>query len=273
MNFLRGVSLFNIPRVGITQSVRHFSVTSPTLVRRTYDRFYKITKQLTRIDKTDYQPGQERPKYLSVPKEMPKYPKYDYETRFFKRQNRGLFGGAQRKRSKTCSEYFNKNLSARRPNVLKTSLWSETLNRRVRVKITANVIKTIHKEGGLDQYLLKSTPGRIKTMGLKAWQMRYDLLKVQERKERGTVRATEVGKDGKRVNKGTREVKYIHPGGLKFYASRAKMLKKLEYVVQRDSYFPIKPYTFERRYGWWSYEQIVEKLQEHNWDFSDVAER
>ena len=41
-------------------------------------------------------------------------------------------------------------------------------------------IKTISKEGGLDQYLLKSTPARVKTMGLKAWQLRYRILQERE---------------------------------------------------------------------------------------------
>ena len=108
MNFFKGVSLVNIPRIssiGITQPVRYFSITSPIFARKTYDRYYKITKQLTSIDKRDYQPGQERPKYMSVPKEMPKFPRYDYETRFFKSQNRGLYGGLQRKSSKNVQNF------------------------------------------------------------------------------------------------------------------------------------------------------------------------
>ncbi|KAF6065228.1 Ribosomal L28 family protein [Candida albicans] len=76
-----------------------------------------------------YEIGQERPDNISIPKDLPEFPKYEYEPRFFKRQNRGLYGGLQRKRSKSCSEYLNKTLRAHRPNVQWTKLWSETLNR------------------------------------------------------------------------------------------------------------------------------------------------
>ena len=66
----------------------------------------------------------------------------------FKRQNRGLYGGLQRKRSKSCSEYLNKTLRAHRPNVQWTKLWSETLNKRLRLRVATRVLKTISKEGG-----------------------------------------------------------------------------------------------------------------------------
>lgn len=266
MNFFKGVSLVNIPRIssiGITQPVRYFSITSPIFARKTYDRYYKITKQLTSIDKRDYQPGQERPKYMSVPKEMPKFPRYDYETRFFKSQNRGLYGGLQRKSSKKCSEFLNKTLRSHKPNAVWTKLWSETLNKKLRLKVAVKVLKTISKEGGLDAYLLKSTPGRIKTMGLKAWQLRYELLQAQEQKERGTVTL---------LDDQVKPVTYIHSNGLKFHATKEELLDELHEAVQRDSYYPIKLIHFERRYSWWSTKQIVDKLEQYKWDFSKFAQ-
>ena len=65
----------------------------------------------------------------------------------FKRQNRGLYG-LQRKRSKSCSEYLNKTLRAHRPNVQWTKLWSETLNKRLRLRVATRVLKPYLKKEG-----------------------------------------------------------------------------------------------------------------------------
>ena len=45
------------------------------------------------------------------------------------------------------------------PNLQKTSLHSEALDRMVRLKITTQAIRTIERAGGLDAYLL-ATPDR-----------------------------------------------------------------------------------------------------------------
>ena len=263
MNVFRG--LISIPRISCVSqiySARQLSSTLPLSTKRTYDKFYKITKQLQPIDKNVYEIGQERPDNISIPKDLPEFPKYEYEPRFFKRQNRGLYGGLQRKRSKSCSEYLNKTLRAHRPNAQWTKLWSETLNRRLRLRVATRVLKTISKEGGLDQYLLKSTPARVKTMGLKAWQLRYRILQEREQKQRGNVTLL----DGT-----TKPIQYISSNGLKFHATKDAMLSELYEAVQRDSYYPIKPFHFERDYSWLSYEEIVKKLEQYNWDFSELA--
>ena len=105
-------------------------------------------------------------------------------------------------------------------------------------------IKTISKEGGLDQYLLKSTPARVKTMGLKAWQLRYRIL--QER-----------GKTERKCHPTGWYNPIYQANGLKFHATKDAMLSELYEAVQRDSYYPIKPFHFERDYSWLSYEEIV----------------
>ncbi len=55
------------------------------------------------------------------------------------------------------------NKSRRRflPNVQQTSLLSDSLGRMVRLKITANAIRTIEKNGGLDAYLMKTPTAKL----------------------------------------------------------------------------------------------------------------
>ncbi|KAI5952932.1 hypothetical protein KGF57_004120 [Candida theae] len=228
---------------------------------KNYDKFYKILKYTKPIDETQYEIGQEHPRGLRIPQHIPEFPKYKYEARFFKRQNRGLYGGLQRKRSKTCSEYFNKNLRAHKPNIRRAKLWSEILGKKINVKVSTRVLRTLTKEGGVDPYLLKSTPARIKTMGLTGWKLRYQLLQQLEQKERGSVE----------INSGeeVRPVTFIHPvDGRKFVATKQELLAVLFDLVQRDSYYPIKPTEFEKQYSWLSMKEIVNRLDAYGYDFT-----
>jgi large subunit ribosomal protein L28 len=42
------------------------------------------------------------------------------------------------------------------PNLLNVTLQSEALNRRVRLRVSANALKTVDHRGGLDAFLLKA---------------------------------------------------------------------------------------------------------------------
>jgi large subunit ribosomal protein L28 len=42
------------------------------------------------------------------------------------------------------------------PNLLNVTMTSESLNRRVRLRISANALKTVDHRGGLDAFLLKA---------------------------------------------------------------------------------------------------------------------
>lgn len=56
-----------------------------------------------------------------------------------------------------------KNRTRRRflPNVQETSLYSETLGRPVRLKVTAAGLRTIDHKGGLDAYLIQTAPSKL----------------------------------------------------------------------------------------------------------------
>jgi len=47
------------------------------------------------------------------------------------------------------------------PNVQRKRLWSDTLNRMVQFNVTASALRWIDKAGGLDNYLLKTSPKKL----------------------------------------------------------------------------------------------------------------
>lgn len=248
MNFFRfGVSS------GPWNSIRSFSQAATV-----QDKYYKILRYVKPIDTTVYKEGDELPKGKHIPYYKPTHPQYKYETNFFKRQNRGLFGGLQRSRSKTCSPNGkNKNLRFHLPNIVKTKLWSETLNRQIQTHVTTSVLKTITKEGGLDAYLTKDKPARVKTLGLKGWKLRYEILKKREFNELGFVN--------------DRKVYYIHPDGLKITVGRRKLLQELYPLVYKDNYYPITWDQFLKAHTVLSTKEMVDKLQSYNYDFSSIS--
>ncbi|KAI3405240.2 hypothetical protein KGF56_001955 [Candida oxycetoniae] len=254
----------NLTRIGISRPCgawqnnltcfRFFASTVYCHATQKHDKFYKLLKYTRKVDETEYTIGQDHPSGLRIPAEVPNYPKYKYEARFFKRQNKGLYGGLQRSSGTTCSEFLNKTRRARTPNIRRAKLWSEILNKKVNLRVSTRVLRTLTKEGGLDEYLLKSTPARMKTMGLMGWKLRYQLLQQLEAKNRGSVEL----KDGKTV-----PITYIHPDGRKFIVPKEQLLNKLYEMVQRDSYYPVLPNQFNKNYSWMSFEEIVNRLDSH----------
>ena len=107
-----------------------------------------------------------------------KIPEYPYgPSQLFKQQDRGLYG------RKTIQ--FGNNVSSKtetttrrywKPNVLSKSLYSVTLKKKIKLRITSNVLKTIDREGGLDEYLLKQSEKRIKELGPLGWALRWTLM-------------------------------------------------------------------------------------------------
>ena len=63
-------------------------------------------------------------------------------------------------------------------NIQHKKLYSKGLNRRIRVRLTAKVLRTIDKVGGLDEYLLGHKPARLKELGPRGWALRWRLLQI-----------------------------------------------------------------------------------------------
>ncbi|SCW00384.1 LAFE_0C03004g1_1 [Lachancea fermentati] len=128
-----------------------------------------------------YNVGDRKPAF--VPKQRKEFPDYKYgESNIFKQSNKGLYGGSFVQYGNNVSESKKKTRRRWLPNVIKKGLWSETLNRNVSIKMTAKVLRTITKEGGIDNYLVKDKSARIKELGPTGWKLRYRVLQQQEKK-------------------------------------------------------------------------------------------
>lgn len=252
MNSLR--SLIGITWPGASHLIGPRALSS-SVVAMSKEKYYKLTKYAKQIDNTEYKAGDRRPD-ISIPYYGHKYPKYAYEARFFKRQNRGLYAGLQRRSSYICSENGNKTKSYNLPNVVKAKLWSEALNKAVSTRVTTTLLRTVTREGGLDNYLMKDKPARIKTMGLKGWQLKYRIMKKKELEERSK------GSDV--------PIYHILESGKKITATRNELLKLLYPLVYRDSYKPICQEKYLRTYAFWTTEELVAKLESYNFDFSRI---
>lgn len=251
MNFLRHFPVAPVaqPFVG----ARFFFCTSLVLA----EKYYKITKYAKPVDTNIYSAGQEAPYNKVISRVKKLYPEYEYETMFFKRQNRGLYGGLQRKRSKTCSESGNKTTRAHLPNIVKAKLWSETLNKQIKTRVSTTVLRTVTKEGGLDKYLLKDKPARVKTMGLKGWRLKYDIMKKNE-----------IAENSKGLD---HTVYHILDSGKKITVGRGKLLKALYPYVFKDSYEPIEWNQFLKTHTVLTTEELVQKLEQYGYDFAPVS--
>ncbi|KAL1605351.1 hypothetical protein SLS60_004899 [Paraconiothyrium brasiliense] len=120
--------------------------------------------------------GSHLPKYV-IPQNV-RIPEYPYGTsELYKQQDRGLYGGKM--------IHFGNNVSKKtetktrrywKPNVLNKALYSVALKKKIKLRVTSNVIKQIDREGGLDEYLLKQSDSRIKELGPLGWALRWTLL-------------------------------------------------------------------------------------------------
>lgn len=59
------------------------------------------------------------------------------------------------------------------------NFYVEALGARIKTRLTLRVLKTIRREGGLENYLLKSKPARIKELGPGGWNLRWLLMQTQ----------------------------------------------------------------------------------------------
>jgi large subunit ribosomal protein L28 len=84
-----------------------------------------------------------------------------HSTNKLARADRGLFGGTTKMFGNQISHSVRHSRRTWSPNVHSKRLWSDALNCRVRVKVTAGVLRTIDIKGGLDNYLLESKDKKI----------------------------------------------------------------------------------------------------------------
>ncbi|KAL7929134.1 hypothetical protein V8C35DRAFT_316320 [Trichoderma chlorosporum] len=113
-------------------------------------------------------------------------PPYPYgDRRVYKQSNNGLYGSARiRFGNNVAEKHNNKSRRFWRPNVHVKTFLMPSLGARIKTRLTLRVLKTIRREGGLENYLLKSKPARVKELGPGGWNLRWLLMQssaVQQR--------------------------------------------------------------------------------------------
>ncbi|USP81017.1 54S ribosomal protein L24, mitochondrial [Curvularia clavata] len=139
--------------------------------------------------------GSHLPKNV-IPKDayIPAYPHGEH--RLFKQANKGLYGEQMiRFGNNVSKDTETKTRRKWQPNVLSKSLYSVALKKRIKLRITAKVLKTMDREGGLDEYLLKDNPARIKELGPMGWALRWTLMQKPEVIDRLRAQAAALGLD------------------------------------------------------------------------------
>ncbi|CBK24600.2 uncharacterized protein [Blastocystis hominis] len=74
----------------------------------------------------------------------------------FKRARRGLFGTTEKLFGNNVSHSERKTRRDWNPNVRHVHLYSETLDRKIGLRVTSNTLRCIDKAGGLDYYVLNT---------------------------------------------------------------------------------------------------------------------
>lgn len=128
--------------------------------------------------------SRQTPTHLKVPFErVPDYPYGPF--RWYKQRNSGLYGTSKIRFGNTVSEEHNIKVRTQwRPNRHTKRLWSPSLNMFIRTRLTAHVLKTIDRLGGIDEYLLGTKQRRIKELGPAGWRLRWKVMQsapVQEK--------------------------------------------------------------------------------------------
>jgi large subunit ribosomal protein L28 len=122
-------------------------------------------------------------------------PSYPYgSSQFYKQSNFGLYGLQKIRFGNKVSEKNEiKTRRHWRPNVQRKKLYSASLGRYIRLRITAKVLRTVDKSGGLDEYLLGEKAQRIKELGMGGWKLRWRIMQTDMVKERFRQQRAQLG--------------------------------------------------------------------------------
>ena len=124
-----------------------------------------------------------RSRLAKLSQDIPPYP-YG-AAQWYKQSNYGLYGGTKIQFGNTVSEKTEiKNRRKWKPNIHYKRLWSQSLNRWIRINVATRALRTIDKCGGLDEYLLGYKPSRIKELGFGGWLLRWRIMQTPSIKKR-----------------------------------------------------------------------------------------
>ncbi|KAL2857899.1 ribosomal L28 family-domain-containing protein [Aspergillus pseudoustus] len=118
-------------------------------------------------------------KIKPLPDHIPPYPFGPNYT--YRQSNTGLYGGTMIQYGNKISQGRNEGKTRRswKPNVRRKKFYSEALDEHLHIKVTRKAIRTIQKDGGLDNYLLKDHPARVRELGLFGWKLRYQVMQTE----------------------------------------------------------------------------------------------
>ncbi|KAI0381703.1 ribosomal L28 family-domain-containing protein [Hypomontagnella monticulosa] len=156
------------------------SATSTTTHTSSLQRIAAASRALS----TTAPQSRQKPSHLTVPvDQVPEYPYGRFRT--YKQANEGLFAGSKIRFGNVVAErYGNKSRTSWLPNRHTKRLWSPSLGAFIRTRMTARVLRTIDRLGGIDEYLLGSKAQRVKDLGPAGWALRWKIMQtpaVQER--------------------------------------------------------------------------------------------
>ncbi|KAJ5533084.1 54S ribosomal protein L24 [Penicillium frequentans] len=120
----------------------------------------------------------------TLPEHIPPYPFGPRQ--WYKQADTGLYGGAMIRFGNKISKGRNEGKTRRnwKPNVRRKKIPSEALGEDLFIKVTRRALRTIMKEGGLDNYLLSDKPARIQELGMFGWELRWKVMQTPAIQER-----------------------------------------------------------------------------------------
>lgn len=137
----------------------------------------------------------------AVAEALPPYP--HGPARWYKQSRLGLYGGQRIQFGNNVGEKIEvKSRRSWHPSILTRRLFSKSLDRPVQVRVSARVLRTIDKLGGLDEYLLGEKEGRIKALGESGWWLRWAIMQTQAVKARFAEERARLGLPAQEENLG-----------------------------------------------------------------------
>lgn len=123
-------------------------------------------------------------------------PAYPHGPRqWYKQADTGLYGGSMIRFGNKISDGRNKGKTRRswKPNVRRKKMWSDALGENLFIKITRRALRTIQKEGGLDNYLVSDKPARVRELGVFGWDLRWKVMQSPAMQEKLQKQRQELG--------------------------------------------------------------------------------
>jgi len=116
-------------------------------------------------------------------------PPFPYgRAQWYKQANTGLYGGQTVQFGNNISERTETKTRRRwHPNIKRKQIFSLALGHKIRLKVSARVMRTMDKVGGLDEYLLGGGAMRVKELGLEGWRLRWAVVNRLALQKRGRI--------------------------------------------------------------------------------------